>query len=149
MIFGGVGIGRLFEIISGIHIRYRRLAEEKLRHHGITYPQMGVLLAVSKAASAMSQTELAGTLETDTTTITVICDSLEKKKLILRSPNPVDRRSKVISLTPAGNRTFAKAFSDMSVYMERLESAIPPNILEAVIPVLEKIYLEVSHGTGA
>lgn len=149
MIFGEGGIGRLFELISGIHIRHRRLAEEKIRHQGITYPQMGVLLAVSKAASEMSQTELARTLETDTTTITVICDSLEKKKLILRSPNPADRRSKIISLTPAGKRVFAGAFADMSVYMERMESAIPPGLLKAVIPVLEKIYREVSHGTDA
>ncbi len=82
--------------------------EEKLLDHGITYPQMGVLLAVSRGGPGMSQTDLARTLETDTTTITVICDSLEKKKLVTREPNPTDRRSKLILLTAAAAKKYPK-----------------------------------------
>lgn len=149
MIFGEAGIGRLFELISGIYIRYRRLVEEKLRDHGVTYPQMGVLLAVSREGAGMSQTDLARTLETDTTTITVICDSLEKKKLITRKPNLTDRRSKIIGLTAAGKKRFNRAFADIGVYMKHMETAFPEKSLKPVIPVLEKIYKEVSHGAGA
>lgn len=140
MIFTKAGIGRFFELVSGVYINYRHLVEGVLKRHGITYPQMGALLALSKRGESLTQTKLAETLETDTTNTMVICDSLEKKGLIERKENPKDRRSKLVSSTPKGVSVFRHAFEEIGELMNRFESDISVDRMEIALPVLEEVY---------
>jgi DNA-binding MarR family transcriptional regulator len=42
---------------------------------------------------------------------TLIVDDLEKRGLVVRTPNPADRRAKLVTATPAGEREAARAAS--------------------------------------
>lgn len=56
------------------------------------------------AREPMSLSMLAGALQTDAPYTSVIVTDLERRGLVARGPHPDDRRSKLVSVTPAGKR---------------------------------------------
>lgn len=56
-----------------------------------------------------SQRELAEFLMLDASQIVGIVDELERAGLVARTPDPADRRSNVITATPAGQKLYARA----------------------------------------
>jgi len=64
--------------MANIYLKMRKLCESKLQELNITYPQFGFLSTVY-ANPYIIQKKTGELLHTDTATIMVICDSLEKK----------------------------------------------------------------------
>jgi DNA-binding MarR family transcriptional regulator len=63
---------------------------------------------------AQTQARLAVAVRRDKTRIIPILDALEARGLLVRSPDPADRRNKIVQLTPSGSAlrtTVAKAIS--------------------------------------
>lgn len=56
------------------------------------------------AGGPLTMRELAASIATDAPYTTVVVDDLERRGLVRRSPDPDDRRVKVVSLTAAGRR---------------------------------------------
>ena len=69
---------RFFFLSSGIYIKTRRLMEKQLKPLNITWPQIGTMMVLSQNGN-ITQKQLAEMLDTDATSIMVVCDSLEKK----------------------------------------------------------------------
>lgn len=63
-----------------------------------------VVLSALLAGDAATQTELAASTGRDKTRLIRNLDGLEERGLVTRSPDPADRRNKVVSLTGAGRR---------------------------------------------
>jgi DNA-binding MarR family transcriptional regulator len=135
---------KLFFLISGIHIKTRRLIEQKLKPLDMTFPQLGATMALSKKDN-ITQRELSDILDTDTTTIMVLCDSLEKKGLIKRVPDKNDRRINRIVLTKSGNDVLSKALNMIQPNYELLLNEISKDELQNIIPLLEKLYQKVKQ----
>ena len=76
---------------------------------------LGVMLAIDRSESA-SQQQVAERLGVDRTTMVAIIDALEAKGIIVRRPDPEDRRRNVVELTQAGQALLqqAKAASDLA-----------------------------------
>lgn len=83
----------------------QELAKQRLAPMGLTVQMCGVLIRL--AAGALSQHELGQQLGIDRTTVVELIDDLERKGVVERRRNPVDRRSYLLTLTPKG-RTFQK-----------------------------------------
>jgi len=109
-----------FNTIAGIYLKMRKLCEKKLEKFDITYPQFGVLSIVYANPNSI-QKEVGDLLHTDTTTIMVITDSLEKKKLIQRMPSPDDRRAKMLKVTAKGEAVVKKA---MPILLKLFQSVL-------------------------
>ena len=135
---------KLFFLISGIHIKTRRLIEQKLKPLDMTFPQLGAVMALSKK-DKITQRELSEILDTDTTTIMVLCDSLEKKGSIKRVPDKSDRRINRIVLTKSGNDVLSKALVLIQPNYELLLNEISKDELQNTIPILEKLYQKVKQ----
>jgi MarR family transcriptional regulator, transcriptional regulator for hemolysin len=58
--------------------------------------------------AALTQTELAGMIGMDKTTMVVTVDDLERKAFAERVPSPTDRRARVIKVTDAGREKVAE-----------------------------------------
>ena len=129
---------KLYALISGIYQKSRRLSEESLKPLRITFPQFGVLLRLSFRDN-VTQKELSDIMDTDATTIMVICDSLEKKGFLKRMKDPSDRRVNRLILTEKGKDVLSKAFPLMMKRYEFFVNSIPQEELEAVTPILEKL----------
>ncbi len=135
-----------FLLVSGIHIKTKRILEKRLKEFGLTFPQFGVIMSLMHK-DRITQKQLADWLETDTTNIMVICDSLEKKDILQRVPNPKDRRSNLLTLTDKGISTFQKAQPFVDEYSNDLMAYITHEEITSVIPVIEKTYFVIKELT--
>ncbi len=85
-------------------------------------------------AGPLTQRELAEGLSTDKAYTTVMLDDLEQRGLVRRTPHPVDRRAKLVTLTPAGAAAAARS--------EEILGVPPPALAtmdSAELAVLERL----------
>ncbi|MGC5361612.1 MarR family winged helix-turn-helix transcriptional regulator [Streptomyces sp. DT24] len=87
----------LFAIRTQVHAELKELARET----GLTDTQADALWRLSRGRE-MTARRLADLLQCDASTATSMIDRLEKRGLVRRVPHPIDRRAKVIQLTPEG-----------------------------------------------
>ena len=74
--------------------------------------------------------DIAGTLSLTTGGTSKLVDSIETAGYCRRRPNPDDRRSSIIELTPAGREVLARATETSEAELEqRLRSAVPGRTL--------------------
>ena len=135
---------KLYALISGIYQKSRRLSEETLKTLRITFPQFGVLLRLSFQDN-ITQKELSNIMDTDTTTIMVICDSLQKKGFLKRMKDPSDRRVNRLILTEKGKNIVSKAYPLMMKRYEFFVNSISQKELETITPILEKLYAAIKQ----
>jgi DNA-binding MarR family transcriptional regulator len=62
----------------------------------------GLVLALLRDGGPLSPSEIGEQLIVTRATVTGVVDSLERRELVRRRPNPADRRSILVDITPAG-----------------------------------------------
>lgn len=95
--------------------RMRSAVEEQAERQGINLRDYIVLTALG-GSEALSQLALSEALGLDKTTMVLELDRLEKKGLIVRTPDPKDRRARIPEVTASGRAVQAKvaaAWSDV------------------------------------
>jgi DNA-binding MarR family transcriptional regulator len=95
-------------LLARAHFSSRDRANELLRPLGIVPRHFG-LMSLLAAHGPSSQQALAGRLAVSPTMITQIVDDVEARGLAERRPNPADRRSYLVTLTPEGKRKLTAA----------------------------------------
>jgi DNA-binding MarR family transcriptional regulator len=88
--------------------RTRILFNERLAALGIKSKHYGILFLLAQQGP-LSQVELAQQIEVDRAMMVQFIDHLEQMQLVERAPNPKDRRSHAITLTPKGQQTLQEA----------------------------------------
>jgi DNA-binding MarR family transcriptional regulator len=91
-------------LLSRAHFSSRDRADELLRPYGIVVRHFGLMMLLAEHGPS-SQQALARRLSVSPAMITQIVDDVEARGLVERRPNPGDRRSYLVTLTPAGKRT--------------------------------------------
>ncbi len=92
----------VFELIELIAKNLRRIQRQTVSEADLTPPQYYVLLQLWEQDERPFK-ELADALACTPATITGIVDTLEGKGLVMRNPNPADRRSLLATLTNKGH----------------------------------------------
>jgi len=90
-----------------------------VRKHGMNLWGYTVLMAVVEAP-ARTQLALAQAVSVDKSKLVVILDELESAGLVLRRPDPVDRRARIIEVTPQGSLALKAARDDIKAIEDRL-----------------------------
>jgi DNA-binding MarR family transcriptional regulator len=96
-----------------------------LARHGITMWGYVVLNALRDAPQS-TQAALADKIGADKTRIITTLDDLQAAGLISREPDPVDRRARLLSITPAGRRLQQRVQDEIQRNEERLLAELPP-----------------------
>ncbi|MGH7034131.1 MAG: MarR family winged helix-turn-helix transcriptional regulator [Stellaceae bacterium] len=78
-----------------------RRFDEAFRRLGLTNHQFSLLMSLNRPEPAR-MSEVAGLLAIDRTTLTANLKPLERRGLVKVAPDPEDRRSRRLALTPAG-----------------------------------------------
>jgi MarR family transcriptional regulator, organic hydroperoxide resistance regulator len=74
--------------------------------------------------------DIAAALSLTTGGVSKLVDSIEGAGYCRRRPNPADRRSSIVELTPAGRKALARATKAFEAELElRLRSALPDRML--------------------
>jgi len=95
-------ISQVSEQFTRAFRRMRRGVEKELAPFGLTFSQARVLRVLGRAGGAVRIGDLAARLEIVPRSATSMVDILEQAGLAVREPDRSDRRSVLVSLTPAG-----------------------------------------------
>jgi DNA-binding MarR family transcriptional regulator len=115
-------------IVAGL--RALDLSIERMRaafshRYRITINDSLVISHLSAAGNRLRPGELAARLDVTSGTLTPMLDRLEAASLVVREPNPDDRRSVIVVLTEAGN---AALVSYRRQFEQAIEDAIPAHL---------------------
>ena len=89
-----------------------------------------------------TQTELAGAVGLDKTTMTVTLDDLEAKGLVERLPSSTDRRARVIAVTKEGRRKAAQGEAIVDRVHRDVLSSLPAKERTALVDGLQQLVCE-------
>lgn len=88
----------------------RNFADQRLKAFDLTVEQLQLLKQLQVAVGT-PQNHLGEVAAKSPANVTRILDRLERKKRVERRPNPKDRRSSLVYLTPEGERLQRQVFS--------------------------------------
>jgi DNA-binding MarR family transcriptional regulator len=83
--------------------RGRSLVAEAIAEEGLKLPNHAVLAAVSEYGP-VAQADLVRRLGVDAKDVVLLLNHLEETGLVVREPDPRDRRKNAVTVTPAGDR---------------------------------------------
>ena len=94
-------IGALTRIPSD-EVRRRITAEMTNRYPGLTQSHMGVFQHIDHPPEGTRQTDLAERMQMTKQALGELVDDMERLDLVERTPDPGDRRAKIVKLTGRG-----------------------------------------------
>ncbi len=102
-------------LVSGFGLLIFRLARasawrlgRSLSDSGLRWPEFAVLHHL-EAQGPITQRELATALRIQPSNLVALLDQLEERELLVRAPDPADRRRHRVELTAAGRRAVKRA----------------------------------------
>lgn len=90
-------------VLPKLLMRAKQVLLSVAEKYGLTSMQLCMLILI-EPEHPKTMTSLARILNNDASNITGLADRLERQKLIVRQDKPEDRRIKIISLTPSGQK---------------------------------------------
>jgi DNA-binding MarR family transcriptional regulator len=130
-------VSQLIERVSAVTVALHRLVAEVAARSGITNQQAGLLRSLEQPRTMSA---LAAERACDPSNITGLVDRLERLGLVERRPNPADRRSRLLALTPAGRRLRATLRRDVRKEMQarwHLDATDLPGVLATLDLLIE------------
>lgn len=101
-----------------------RRFDEVLRPFDLTNGQFSLLMSLNRPAPP-PMGPVASLLAMDRTTLTAALKPLERRGLVKIAPDPADRRSRVLNLTPQGHELLLRAVPAWQSTHEEIEKALP------------------------
>ena len=126
--------------------RWRSLLDEKLRPIDQSSARMEALSAIFNAQQKPSQVDIAKRLRIEGPTLTRMLDTLEVDGLVKREPDPGDRRSKKLKVTPKGEDDLKAIFEVADIYRDRLLEGMSESEKSEVIRVLRMLLGRLDEG---
>ncbi|HEY0813039.1 MAG TPA: MarR family transcriptional regulator [Pseudonocardia sp.] len=100
--------------------------EPVLRAHDVEMWEYVVLSRLS-AGAAPTQAMLAAAVGRDKTRLIPLLDRLEARGLLRRTPDPDDRRNRIVALTPEGRALFGRCRDDIRAMEDDLLAGLAPD----------------------
>jgi MarR family transcriptional regulator, lower aerobic nicotinate degradation pathway regulator len=125
-------------LVRRAHQIHDTIFAEETAGYDITSPQFAALRAVAEFPE-IEQTALSDTIAYDRSTIGGLIDRLEAKGMLRRTIGTRDRRTKRLSLTPAGATLLSALGSKTPRVQERLLAPLSPEERATFLHLLERI----------
>ena len=125
-----------FLILQAQHYTLRAL-DEAVRPHGISASQLGVIRLIDQNPG-ISAAGISREMYTTPQAAQLMLQTLERKGLIERKPDPDDRRVVEATLTPEGERLVAACTGDAIAAAWKLATVLQPAELGLLTDLLEK-----------
>jgi DNA-binding MarR family transcriptional regulator len=120
----------------------RRLRQEA---GGALSPSQGAALATIAAHGPLTPSELAARERIQRPTATRVLARLEEAGLLQRAGDPADRRSSLVTATPAGHALLAELRDRKDAYLARRLDGLAPEelaVLDRAAGILERVLEE-------
>ena len=114
----------LADQLTAVTRRLRRASRRVVEPFGLTPGRMRVVRVLSGGALRVG--DLADRLGVAARSATQFVDELESESLVVRAPDPTDRRATLVELTPRGRRALANMQEAWSLEAARLIGRLSP-----------------------
>lgn len=121
-----------------------RLAENALRHHGLSATARQALATMDGAGGSLSPSEIAERLLTKPSSITSLVDTLERRGLVVRRRDDQDRRRQLVAITQAGTAAVRRFVPEAVA----LQAAVMAVLSEDERAALTRLLLAVSRAAA-
>jgi DNA-binding MarR family transcriptional regulator len=111
----------------------------RLRPYGLSTATFNVLLELFRAGGSLSPCDIGEQLSVTRGTVTGLLDSLERQRLVRRTPHPKDRRMLLIELTDEGRTILDRLMPEHFQGMCDLLACLSESERKAFAGVLAKI----------
>lgn len=105
----------------------------------ISQGESGVLLYLLNAKSNVSQSELSENLGVTMPRIVAVINTLQKKELIEKNVDSIDKRKSIISITNKGKDNIIKKKKDAIKFIENVIKELDEQEIEQYIAISKKI----------
>lgn len=112
-----------------------------------TLPRFDVLAALDRSERGMTMGELSKVLLVSNGNVTAIVQSLRRDALVLTSPHPTDKRSSVVSLTPAGGAQFTAMATAHHGWIDDLLSSLDAKERDGLYAALDHLKSSLGEAT--
>lgn len=119
---------------------YRQALDQRLKPTGLSQATWRTLLILRNRAEPMNQTELAGRLAIEGPTLVRLLDRLEGQGWVVRSTDPKDRRSKLLTLTAEGLSLTAGLQQELDAFSRDLLAGIDEGALAQGTELLDRVF---------
>ena len=110
----------------------------------ITLPRFDLMAQLERHPKGLRMGELSKRMMVTGGNITGITDQLEQEKLVVRVPDPKDRRAYAVKLTDAGRRAFAQMAAVHEGWIAELLQDISPDDKTRLIELLSQMKLHLT-----
>jgi len=138
---------RLWIVLVRCYHAVSQIAERSVEQAGLCLTDFAALEALLHKGP-LTITEIQAKVLLASGSMTAAVDRLEKKGLVIRSPAPVDRRAKVLELTPEGRRVVETVFRRHAAKLEAAMAVLKPGEKRQLHTQLKKLGL-FAAGAGA
>lgn len=101
--------------------------------------QFNILNVLLDTPAGRTQVDLSRELLMHRSNVTGLVDRLERRKLVLRRPQPGDRRAYLVALTPAGRRLVAEILPHYYRAADQVWGGFPTADLPPLMDALQRI----------
>jgi MarR family transcriptional regulator, transcriptional regulator for hemolysin len=115
-----------------------RVGDARLRPLGFATAQLPVLTAL-KDGARLPQSELARWAKVEQPTMAQLLARMERDSLILREPDPADRRSSLVSLTDAARAKLPAGRAILEQANRELTSGMSADEIEMLMALLRRV----------
>ncbi|MFB2865334.1 MarR family transcriptional regulator [Aeromonas sp. MdU4] len=130
----------LAEQVARMHRLWRTAAELELAPLGLTHPRWSALWRLSRMGGNVSQKNLANALEIELPSLMRTLGQLEEQGLIERHCCSQDKRARIVSVTPSGQ----KLLDQLSDHFMKLRRELLGNIDEQTLRLFEETVQQIS-----
>jgi DNA-binding MarR family transcriptional regulator len=130
----------------------REAMDAEAAAHGITIRGQVVLTALVQQppnAKPVTQLALSTALGLDKTTMTAVIDKLEAQGLLVRTPDPHDRRARIPVPTPAGRELQAKLYHQLTQVEESMMAELSLTERDQLRDMLRRLVPPGTHIDGS
>lgn len=116
----------------------RSAADGALADHGVGAQALGTLMRLAEE-DGITQADLARRQRVEPASVCRMVDRLSRDGLVERTPDPADRRSTRIVLTPAGRRLAVRGGGIVAGIEERISDLLTPEEARQLAHLLDKV----------
>ncbi len=124
--------------LRDLYVGSQRALNRIMRMHGASYARTKLLMFVDQAEWVRG-IDVAETFGVAPRTVTEAIDGLERDGLVRRDPDPVDRRTKRISITPAGRLVIRNSEPARQAFVTEVFGILDPAEMALLRQVLDKL----------
>jgi MarR family transcriptional regulator for hemolysin len=118
---------------------WRQGIDRQLKDLGLSQAGWMTIAMVAKATEPPSQKQLADLLGVEGPTIVAMVDRLVTSRLVVREASTLDRRVKLIRLTPAGDALYDRVKVVADAFRQSVLDGLDPAAIDAATLLLETI----------